>query len=313
MDIPKSQLSISHLKMICTIDKYETVKEAAESLFITQPALTNRLREAERRLKTKLFMRRGRTLNITNAGRRLLNSASKILEELARAEYDIARMSDGVNQVVRIGIPHYASVKWLPNVMSYFQKECADIELEITAEATKQPLYGLYNNNVDIVMMSSPFKKLDIDREIYDSIFLLEDELLACVSTKHSKANETYLEAGDFADETYITNSTIPEKDREYELFFKPENTLPRKVLQVGFNEAIIELINANLGMTIFSRQQIAPYRKNNAIQTIKLGKFGLSIYWHLVYLKQEQIERPVNLLSSLIQSYAKEQDVNVD
>ena len=301
MDITKSQLNINHLKMICTIAKSDTVKDAAETLFITQPALTNRIREAERRLNTNLFVRRGRKLIISTAGKRLLHSAKKILDELGRAEYDIARLSDGIEQVLRIGLPHYASFKWLPAVVSYFHKEHPKIELEITAENSTQPLNALFNGDIDIAMISSAQKELELDDNAYESIFLLQDELLACLSTNHQKADRSFLLAEDFSDETYITNSTIPEKDREYDLFFKPEKVLPRKVLQVGFNEAIIELVKVNMGITIMSKRLIDPYLKNNNIQTVKLGKMGLKIYWHLVYLKQNQIAKPAKILTDIL------------
>jgi len=305
MDVNKSQLTINHLKMVCTIASSATVKEAAELLFITQPALTNRIREAERRLNTNIFVRRRRKLIITTAGKRLLQSAKKILEELERAEYDIARLSDGVEQVLRIGLPHYASFKWLPEVVRYFDQELPEIELEITAEAATQPLNSLFHGDVDIAMISSASKTLSIDETLYKSVFILQDELRACLSQQHKKANKSYLSAEDFASETYITNSTIPEKDREYELFFKPENILPRKVVQVGFNEAIIELVKVNMGITIMSKRLIEPYLANGEIKTTKLGESGLKIYWHLVYLKHSKIDKPARLLTKLLKQQA--------
>ena len=307
MDINNSQLNINHLKMIATIAQSDTVKEAAQRLFISQPALTNRIREAERRLNTRLFVHHGRKLVISSAGKRLLHSASKILEELARAEYDIARLCHGVDQVLRIGLPHYASFKWLPGVVSYFARELPNTELEITANAAKQPLTALYNGELDIAIISSAKQTLAIDDTAYGSIFILRDELLACLSSQHKFAHKSHLTAQDFVDETYITNSTIPESDREYELFFKPQNVLPRKVLQVGFNEAIIELIKVNLGVSILSKQLVQPYLNNKDLHTVKLGESGLAIYWHLVYLKQDPIAEPAKIITSLFKHYAQQ------
>lgn len=299
-----SNLSISHLKMICTIVESSTVKEAAEKLFITQPALTNRIREAERRLNIDLFARRRRKLVITTAGRRLLISAKKILEELERAEYDIARLSDGIEQVLRIGLPHYASFKWLPNVVRYFHKELPNIELEVTSEASIHPLDALYQGDVDIALISSKDRELDIQRTDYATSYLMDDELLACLSVKHKRFDQPYMLAEDFAKENYITNSTVPEKDREYELFFKPNNVLPKKVVQVGFNEAIIELVKVNMGITIMSKQHITPYLEEGDLKTMHLGEDGLKIYWHLVYLNTPSVAKPAELLPSIIKQY---------
>ena len=307
MDISKSQLNVSHLKMISTIANSETVKEAAETLFITQPALTNRIREAERRLNTELFVRRGRKLIISSAGKRLLHSANKILEELARAEHDIARLSDGVEQVVRVGLPHYSSFKWLPHTVKAFQQQMPNIELEITSNSLNQPLNSLYSGDIDIAMISSANKKLDIDDKGYRSVFIQQDELVACLSKEHELANKEALNAEDFTHQSYITHSTVPEKDREYELFFKPKNIIPRKVTQVGFNEAIIELINVNLGLSIMSQQLVAPYLTTHNIKTAKLGNKGLKVYWHLVFSKLAKIEEPALFLSEQLKLIAKD------
>lgn len=301
MDFNKSQLNINHLKMICQLEKHETVKEAAQALFITQPALTNRIREAERRLNSKLFIRRGRKLAMSNAGKRLLYSAKKILEELSRAEYDISRLSDGVEQVLRVGLPHYATFNWLPNAVTSFSGKFKNIELELSAESAIKPLNALYNGAIDIAIIASAQKELNVDEGNFQSILLFKDELLACLSTEHKKAGNKFLDATDFSEETYVTNSTVPETDREYELFFKPANIIPRKVLQVGFNEAIIELIKANMGISIFSKQQIALLAKTESITTVSLGDQGLNLYWHLVCVNQDSITKPAYHLAKVI------------
>ncbi len=305
MDISKSQLSISHLKMICELDRCETVKEAAQALFITQPALTNRIREAERRLNAPLFYRRGRKIIMSNAGKRLLYSAQKILQELARAEYDISRLTDGIEQVLRVGVPHYASFQWLPEALKGFHHHFANIEIEISAQTAQQPLKALFNHDIDIAMISSAEQQLTLDDKQFGTMCLVEDELVACVAKSHPKAQQAFMSAKDFADETYVTNSTVPEKDREYELFFKPEGVLPKKVMQVGFNDAIIELVKANLGISIFSKRQITRYLAQHSqqdIQIVPLEKQGLRLFWHLVYLEHPLITEPAKTFAGLVQ-----------
>lgn len=306
MDISRSQLSISHLKMICQLEKHETVKEAAQALFITQPALTNRIREAERRLNTQLFYRRGRRIFMTNAGQRLLVSAKKILKELAIAEHDIARLTDGVEQVLRVGVPHYASFSWLPGVLKGFNQTLPNIEVEITSQSSIRPLAALAEHEVDMAILSTGKPQFDVDRQQFTTVAIVEDELVACVSKHNKDANKAFLVAEDFADQTYVTNSTVPEKDREFELFFQPAAILPKKVLQVGFNDAILTLVKENLGLSIFSKRQLSSFlsqSKADDVVQIPLGEQGLKVYWHLVYSNHINIEQPANLFANLLTS----------
>ncbi|WP_371188277.1 LysR family transcriptional regulator [Thalassotalea maritima] len=302
MNFAKSQLNVSHLKMISTIASSDTVKEAAERLFITQPALTNRIREAERRLNTELFVRRGRKLIITSSGKRLLYSANKILEELARAEHDISRLSDGVEQVVRLGVPNYSSLKWLPKAINHFEQTLPHVELEIIANSQQQPIQALYNGDVDVALICSAHDSIKLDDHTYKSQCVVKDELQALLAKDNPLTKKNYLVAEDFRQATYITNSTVPEKDREYELFFKPANVIPKKVMQVGFNEAIVDLVNVNLGVTIMAKTLLEPYLLTHQVSNRTLTNSGLAIYWHVAYGKQPAICSAASELINVLQ-----------
>lgn len=304
MDISKSQLTISHLKMICQLAESETVKEAAQALFISQPALTNRIREAEKRLHTQLFYRRGRRIHMSNAGKRLLVSAKKILQELARVEHDISRLTHGVEQVLRISMPHYANFSWLPDVLKGFSLSYPQVEIEITSQSPVKPLQALYSHDVDLAILSSAKAELEIDTEHYVAKMITQDELVACLSSQHAKSTQAYLMPEDFVDQTYVTNSTEAETEREYELFFKPAGVIPPKVLQVGFNDAILALVKANVGVSIFSQRQLTRYLPDASLTTCQLGEAGLPVFWHVVYRKHEHIIAPAEKLFSLLSQH---------
>ena len=80
--------------MIHAIDSADTLTKAADLLNISQPALSSRLHDAEEILGTPLFQRRGRRLALSAAGQRLLQSARKILEELAAVESELMNLPD---------------------------------------------------------------------------------------------------------------------------------------------------------------------------------------------------------------------------
>ena len=63
-----------------------------------------------------------------------------------------------------------------------------------------------------------------------------------------------------------------------------------------------------NIGVTIISKQLIAPYLSDGRIKTMPLGEQGLNIYWHLVYLKNSNVTKPAELLTNVLKQYATEQ-----
>ena len=67
--------------------------KAAGGLHLTQSALSHQLRDIESRLNTKLFLRVGKRMVLSEAGRRVLDSATRVLDELGRVEEDIRRLA----------------------------------------------------------------------------------------------------------------------------------------------------------------------------------------------------------------------------
>ena len=156
------RLTIKHLTMIHAINSAGTMTRAAEMLSISQPALSSRLSDAEEILGTKLFIRRGRRLTISAPGRLLLRSAASILEELSQVERVLQKLPEQIGQVLRIGLPQYASYAWLPMAMKEFERTFPSVELDIVSEAALQPRNALLRNEIDIALVSSPNRTIPV-------------------------------------------------------------------------------------------------------------------------------------------------------
>lgn len=269
----RSRFTVKHLEMVHAIDTAQSSTRGAEMLSISQPALSSRLRDAETALGTQLFIRRGRRLSISPAGQLLLRSARTILEELARVENELMHLPEQVEQTCRIGMPQYASFSWLPEAVRRFESLFPNVAIEIVSAAALQPRHALVRDEVDVAIVSSPDAQLQVDASRFLCRKLIHDEFVALLPTNHSKAGRPFLVAEDFVDETYITNSALPEKNREYELFFQSNSMYPERVVQVGFTGAILELVAAGIGTTIGTRWIMASDTQSSKIVSLPLTK----------------------------------------
>ena len=84
--VPLPQIEVRHLALVTEIADTGSVTRAAERLHLTQSALSHQLRDIESRLATPLFLRLGRRMVLTPAGERVLSSARRVLDDLARTE-----------------------------------------------------------------------------------------------------------------------------------------------------------------------------------------------------------------------------------
>ena len=275
------KLEILHLRMLKTIVDTGSVTEAARQLGVTQSALSHRIRDAERRLDTALFERKNRKLTLTDAGRRLLFSAEIILNELENVEYQISISSSKNFESVRIGMKAYGSYHWLPRVINGFRESNPNIEIELIADVYNDPIQALQDNTIDLAIVSYPSTNDD-----FESINLFQDEMVAVLPIAHPKVALDYLEVEDFSTETYIAYETVPEKGREYDLFFSHSQTRIKKIIRIGRTDAIIEMVSAGLGLTILTHWILAPYLGNRPIITKPLTKDRLYVDWYAVIHK---------------------------
>lgn len=115
------KLNLKQIRYFQAIAQYGSISEAARHLFIVQPALSRQIKELERDLATKLFVRRQKGIELTQAGEQLLKDCPSILQALNQAVTNVKRIS-GVRETLHIGIaPTYT---WNPVVVGIIRDFC---------------------------------------------------------------------------------------------------------------------------------------------------------------------------------------------
>ncbi|HWJ29266.1 MAG TPA: LysR family transcriptional regulator, partial [Flavisolibacter sp.] len=114
-------IGLHHLRLLSTITKEGTLTRAAQSLHLTQSALSHQLKELESELGTSVFERKGKKLELSNEGNRFLVSAEKILAELRSLELDIKGFKEGKKGTLRISTQCYTAYHWLPRIIKYYK------------------------------------------------------------------------------------------------------------------------------------------------------------------------------------------------
>jgi LysR family transcriptional regulator for metE and metH len=200
-------------------------------------------------------------------------------------------------------MPQYASYSWLPAAVREFETKFPSVEIEIVSEAAVRPRHALSRDEVDIALLSSPTQNIQLDRSRYQSRLLIRDEFVALLPADHRKASRPFLVADDFIDETYITNSAVPERNREYELFFQPNSVYPERVVQVGFTGPILKLVAAGIGTTIITRWILESVDRLSGVVSRPLTKSGLFVNWFAVFPRKLEAKAQALALCDIIAS----------
>ncbi len=114
-----------------TVAEKGSLRSAARSLSISQPALTQSIRELERELGVSLFERHARGVTLTPAGTILLRRATVIVNELRRTQEEIDQLQGGLQGTVVVGLSVVAHIVFLPTALPAFQKKFPQVRLRI--------------------------------------------------------------------------------------------------------------------------------------------------------------------------------------
>ena len=295
------KLGIRHMQMIEQIAECGSVTEAANRIGLTQSALSHRIRETERLLNTAIFYRKNKMLTLTNAGKRMLYSAKVILGEIERAEYDIGKLSEGIESIVRLGSDLYGSYHWLPQFLKFFSPSHPEIGTEIIADISLDPLSALRQGNIDLAIITT-----GLQTDIFQTNKLFTDELLAILPKNHPYGTKSWLEPEDFTNQTYIAHHTTPEKGLVYEQLFSRHNVLPAHVMRMGVMDVIIDFVQQGFGISILPQYTIKHHLTGHNLTAVRVTEQGLFVDWHVARRKHEPITSPTSVFADALANWSE-------
>jgi len=139
-----NDLSIDQLRSLVTIAETNSFTLAAQKLFRTQPALSLQIKRLEEQVGMSLLQRKGRTIEVTEAGQVLVDYARRILNLNEEA---IAKLSlTETEGKVRIGVLEEVAIGHLVGLLTKFGRLCTKVELELVVD-TSWKLSGMIKKN----------------------------------------------------------------------------------------------------------------------------------------------------------------------
>lgn len=146
------RLKPSHLRLVVAIADYEQLGLAADHLSISQPSASRTLAELETLLEVKLFTRRTKWMEPTEAGRALVRHGRSILAEFEALEIDFDNAVHGYAGQVRIGTVTGPAAGFVVPALVEIQRHYPNIELSIEVEPSSMLVRSLREGSLDFVV-----------------------------------------------------------------------------------------------------------------------------------------------------------------
>lgn len=147
-------MDTNSLKAFVTIVDIGSFSEAAETLHLTQPAISKRLAALENQLGSPLVDRRQRHLQLTEAGSRLLPHARRILDELHNARVALSPDNDDIGGELDIIASHHIGLHHLPAWLRRFNREHPQVRLNLQFMESESAYVQMRKRNAELAFVT---------------------------------------------------------------------------------------------------------------------------------------------------------------
>jgi DNA-binding transcriptional LysR family regulator len=219
---------------------------AAETLYISQPALSKQIRALERQLSVTLFDRERGDVRLTRAGAELVPYAEQMTESWEHAKRSLAKASDCT---LLIGMHTSPGRGLLPKVRARMVASCPDVELELRQVAWGDRSAGLSDRSTD-----AAFVWLPLPQPPYRWVSVAREPRLVALPNDHRLAARRSVSMADLADEPFLALPESAGALRDYWLALDARDGRPVRIgAEINDTEETYEAVASGIGVCLLA------------------------------------------------------------
>ena len=256
-------MQLAQVEGFLEVARRQNLSRAAEALFITQPALSARLRALEVEVGSPLFRRGRRGMALTDAGRAFLPYAERAVRALRDGASAIERLP--MAQELVLGAAPAISTYVLPQLLVRFEVAHPDVRLSVRTGHSEQVLELAVRGDVDVALVR------ELHHPDLETLFLYEDELVLVVEPRHPLARTHRVTIDRLRDARLILFDRTSSYYDLTNALFRPAGSLPRGVLELDHIDAAKQMVLAGLGIALLPTTAVASELRDGSLRRVDL------------------------------------------
>jgi len=288
-------MHLNQIWVFYQVAKHKSFSQAADSLFLSQPAVSNQVKLLEESYGLKLFDRSGRGVELTNPGEILLTYAERIFNLAQEADSVIEEIQGLKAGGIRISASNTLGAYYLPDILDLFRKKHPRVEIRMNVGYTQTVVEDILAFRSDLGL---------IGREVLHPNIVItplwEEELVLIVPPDHPFAERRVVDREELRGQPFIMSEAGSGVRDITDGILSSAAISPQVVMELGENEAIKRAVASGMGITLISA--MVARRELEAGQVRAVGLTGSRIFrkFHIIHHKDKY-------LSKLIRAFLNE------
>ena len=258
--------------------------KAAQTLHITQPAVSKHIKELEEHFSVRLFERKGNKIALTEEGELLFRTALKIFEIYNRTEYELNKMRNKSGGVLRMGASTTMTLYIIPPILSAFKQKFPDISISWINGNSEKIETALLNNEIDLGVIEGRRHSKDIKY-----MDMLKDELVAVTHVNRRFAQYNSIMLQELPNIPLVLREKGSGTREIFEYALKEKGMDPASLnilLELGSAESIKYYLEHVDGLAFMSRWAVQKEAAEGKFKIITISDLSLKRYFRFCYLQ---------------------------
>jgi DNA-binding transcriptional LysR family regulator len=276
--------TLRQLRVFDAVARHLNFSRAAESLFLSQPAVSMQIKQLEQNIGLPLLEQVGRRLNLTEAGRELLKYSRNILQQVQEMDTVFNEMKGLEHGQLSIAVVSTANY-FMPRLLAKFIRLHPKIHLSLSVANRDSVIRQLDENSADLAIMGLPPEGTDMVSKVF-----MPNPLVVIAAPDHPLAKLKRVQPRQLAKETFLLREKGSGTRGVVERFFAGHKLPLPAHMEMDTNEAIKQSVSAHIGIGIISRHGIEMELETKRLCILDAEGFPIVRNWNIVQRKNKRL-----------------------
>jgi len=268
-------INVPELKVFVMAAEELNFSRAAQRLHLSQSAVSQNIQSIERTYGVELFVRHGRSVQLSEAGLLLLPMAREVLNAARLLEDALINVKGEVTGELTIGCATTSGRYFIPNLLAKFQREYPNVRTRMSLMKRQTVMEGLLDQTLNMGIVGRC-----VDHRELECQPLFEDRIILIVPPQHPWAGVEQVEPSKVLEQPFISRER---SSGTYEELFDnlrhhgidPDNL--NVVMELGDAEAVQMAVEKGIGVTFISEMMVARSLALGRVKQVEVAGFNVT------------------------------------
>ena len=298
-------INIPELKVFAMAAEELNFSRAAQRLHLSQSAVSQNIQSIERTYGVELFVRHGRSVQLSDAGMVLLPMVREVLNSARLLEDALINVKGEVSGELVIGCANTSGRYFIPNLLARFQREYPNVRTRVSLMKRQAVMDGMLDQTLNLGVVGRCVDHRDLECQP-----IFEDRIIMIVPSQHPWANALQVKPAEVLEQPFISrehNSGTFEELFDNLRRHGVDPTNLNVVMELGDAEAVQMAVENGIGITFISEVMAARSLALGRVKKVEVEGFNVTQPVYMVRHVAQVFTRAETKLWEFVQQHREE------